>query len=155
VRSAGAHDLNHVLEVLAENESHQPRADARTRDGRVSGPSEKQLAMWERIQATPDVTVLVGEIGNDVVGTGCLLVLPNITYDCRPTAFIEAVVVKYEHRRRGVATSILTQALADARRAGCHKVQLLTHKRHASDGAHDLYRTLGFVDEAEGFRLFL
>jgi len=111
--------------------------------------------MWERIQTTPNVTVFLAESGTEAVGTACLSVLPNITYDCRPTAFIEAVVVKYAHRRRGVARSVLVDALHDARRAECHKVQLLTHKRHATDGAHDLYRSLGFVAEAEGFRLYL
>ena len=35
------------------------------------------------------------------------------------------------------------------------KVQLLTHKRHATDGAHALYESMGFEAEAEGFRLYL
>jgi GNAT superfamily N-acetyltransferase len=111
--------------------------------------------MWQRIQATPDVTVFLAESGSEAVGTACLSVLPSITYDCRPTAFIEAVVVRYAHRRRGVARTILGRVLQDAQQAGCYKVQLLTHKRHAADGAHDLYRSLGFVAEAEGFRLYL
>jgi hypothetical protein len=34
-------------------------------------------------------------------------------------------------------------------------VQLLSHKRHAVDGAHGLYLGLGFDAEAEGFRLYL
>ena len=34
--------------------------------------------------------------------------------------------------------------LADTAAAGCNKVQLLSHKRHAHDGAHRLYITLGF-----------
>ena len=50
---------------------------------------------------------------------------------------------------------MVERVLSDARAAGCHKVQLLTHKRHATDGAHDFYRSLGFVAEAEGFRLYL
>ncbi len=47
------------------------------------------------------------------------------------------------------------RVLADARAAGCNKVQLLSHKRHALDGAHRLYTGLGFEPEAEGFRLYL
>ena len=43
----------------------------------------------------------------------------------------------------------------EARVQGCHKIQLLTHKRHALDGAHDFYRSVGFEAEAEGFRLYL
>ena len=111
--------------------------------------------MWARIQRTPDVTVYLAESRSEAVGTACLSVLPNITYDCRPTAFIEAVVVKYEHRRRGVARQILARVLEDARAAGCFKMQLLTHKRHCTDGAHDLYKAMGFSPEAEGFRLYL
>jgi hypothetical protein len=41
------------------------------------------------------------------------------------------------------------------RSAGCKKVQLLSHKRHSSDGAHRLYTSLGFEPDAEGFRLYL
>ena len=111
--------------------------------------------MWSRIARTPDVTVYLAESDALPVGTACLSILPNITYDCRPTAFIEAVVVRYGHRRRGVARLLLERALDDARHESCYKVQLLTHKRHATDGAHDLYRSLGFQAEAEGFRLYL
>jgi GNAT superfamily N-acetyltransferase len=112
--------------------------------------------MWERIQASPDVTVYLAESSSGgSVGTACLSVLPTIAYDCRPTAFIEAVVVAYEHRRRGVATSLMERVIDDARAAGCHKLQLLSHKRHADDGAHALYVGLGFNPEAEGFRLYL
>jgi GNAT superfamily N-acetyltransferase len=72
-----------------------------------------------------------------------------------PTAFIEAVVVDAAHRRQGIATKIIERILSDARVAGCNKVQLLSHKRHASDGAHRLYTSLGFHAETEGFRLYL
>jgi len=50
---------------------------------------------------------------------------------------------------------MMNRILDDARNAGCDKVQLLSHKRHADDGAHHLYRRLGFVVEAEGFRMYL
>ena len=145
-------DLSAVLGVLSHNQAERPAAfwpDS------GQEPSQKQLAMWARIQRTPDVTVYLAESPSEAVGTACLSVLPNITYDCRPTAFIEAVVVTYEHRRRGVARHMLTRVLEDARAAGCYKVQVLTHKRHSRDGAHDLYRAIGFAPEAEGFRLYL
>ena len=82
------------------------------------------------------------------------MTMPNLTYR-GPTAFIEAVVVAIGHRRAGIATKMLRRALDDARSAGCDKVQLVSHKRHASDGAHRLYTGLGFQPEAEGFRLYL
>jgi hypothetical protein len=50
---------------------------------------------------------------------------------------------------------MLASLVDDARAAGCRKVQLLSHKRHVSDGAHDLYLKAGFEPEAEGFRRYL
>jgi GNAT superfamily N-acetyltransferase len=151
VRPALSDDIASVLHVLAQNQVVQQEVSLK-----MPVASSKQLAMWERVQSTPDVTVYVAESASgEPVGTACLSILPNITYDCRPTAFIEAVVVAYDHRRKGVARLLMERAISDARAADCYKVQLLSHKRHAADGAHDLYMGLGFAPEAEGFRLYL
>ena len=117
--------------------------------------TERQQATWARMMGTDDLTVYVAWHGGDAVGTTALLVMPHITYWCRPTAFIESMYVRDEHRRRGVARMMVERLLTDARSVGCHKVQLVTHKRHADDGAHAFYRSLGFKPEAEGFRLYL
>jgi GNAT superfamily N-acetyltransferase len=117
------------------------------------GPAHRRA--WARMAASPEVTVYLAERSGRPVGTATLTLLPNITYGGAPSALIEAVTVIPEARRRGVATALLRRALADAGAAGCHKVQLLSHKRHATDGAHALYAGLGFVPEAEGFRLYL
>lgn len=117
--------------------------------------TDQQQATWARMMQTEDLTVYLAWHDADAVGTTALLVMPHITYACRPTAFIETMYVRDEHRRRGVARLMIEQLLDDARTVGCHKVQLLTHKRHASDGAHVLYHSMGFEAEAEGFRLYL
>ena len=111
--------------------------------------------MWARMLATPDLTVYVAEGGGEIVGTTSLLVLPNLTYDCRPTAFFEPMVVVEAHRRRGVGRLLVERVLDDARAAGCWKVQVISHKRHAEDGAYAFYESLGFEGEATGFRLYL
>ena len=59
------------------------------------------------------------------------------------------------HRRRGVGRLLVERVLADARAAGCWKVQVVSHKRHADDGAYTFYESLGFEGEATGFRLYL
>jgi len=104
---------------------------------------------------TPDLTIYLAEQDAEPVGTATVLLMPHLTYDCSPTAFVEAVVVTPAHRRRGIARRLLARALDDAREAGCLKVQLLSHKRHVGDGAHRLYESAGFTAEAEGFRLYL
>jgi GNAT superfamily N-acetyltransferase len=146
VRVAGAGDLRAIIRVQGQSEAVE------SKPGSVS---ELQEETWVRMMRTPDLTVYLAEVEDEPVGTATLMVLPNVTYDCAPTAFVEAVVVVAGHRRRGIAAAILKRILADARAAGCNKVQLLSHKRHAADGAHRLYAALGFQPEAEGFRLYL
>ncbi len=102
-----------------------------------------------------DLTVYPAEVNDRAVGTATMMTMPNLTYGCAPTAFIEAVVVAVSHRRQGVATGLMRRTLSDVRSAGCNKVQLLSHKRHAADGAYSRYTSLGFEPEAEGFRLYL
>lgn len=117
--------------------------------------SAQQRAMWRRMLSTDDLTVYVAERADVVIATASMLVMPNLTYDCQPTAFIEPVIVRRGHRRRGVGHALLERALADARTAGCYKVQIVSHKRHALDGALAFYAAHGFVAEAEGLRLYL
>ena len=144
VRPAVHDDLRAVVGVLA-----------RRPDPANAPVSERHAAMWARMLATPDLTVYVAETGGDIVGTTSLLVLPNLTYDCRPTAFFEPMVVAEAHRRRGVGRLLVERVVDDARAAGCWKVQVVSHKRHAEDGAYAFYESLGFAAEATGFRLYL
>ena len=144
VRRAGLEDCQRVLDIHAEQGNRS-----------AGGPSAAEDETWRRMMATPDLCVYLAEVGQMVVGTATAMAMPNVTYDCQPTLFIEAVVVRPTYRRRGIATQLLQVILDDARAAGCNKVQLLSHKRHRTDGAHDLYKSLGFTAEAEGFRLYL
>ncbi len=144
IGTAGRSDLIAVARLIEQ------RADLS-----VSDLTSRHREAWGRMMRTKDLTVYLARHGDDPVGTTALLVMPHITYSCRPTAFIESMYVRDEHRRRGVARLMVERLLEDARHAGCHKVQLLTHKRHADDGAHALYRSLGFDAEAEGFRLYI
>ena len=146
VRLAGPEDLLAVLGVHARRDSS---------DRLPSRASKLETDTWTQMLAVAGLSVYVAELDGNTVGTASAMLFPNITYDCRPTAIIEAVVVAYPYRRRGFATSLLRHLLRDMNSAGCNKVQLLSHKRHSGDGAHRLYTSLGFESEAEGFRLYL
>jgi GNAT superfamily N-acetyltransferase len=146
VRVASEADLSAVLRVLSI---------AGSQGSVLRHPSALERQTWARMMRTDDLTVYMGEIDGQPIATAALLTMPHLTYECVPSAFIEAVVVVPEHRRKGFATVLVQRALSDARELGCNKVQLLSHKRHAGDGAHRLYEKLGFQPEAEGFRLYL
>lgn len=114
-----------------------------------------QRSTWARMMAVADQNLYLASKAETPVGYTASLKMYHLTYSCRPTLFIESMHVLAAHRRRGVARLMLDRLLDDARADGCHKVQLLTNKSHATDGAHDLYRSAGFEAEAEGFRLYL
>jgi GNAT superfamily N-acetyltransferase len=145
IRIAGTEDLLAVLRVYAQRDSDGPLPD---------GASDLEQKTWMRMLGTRDLTVYLAEADGEAVGTATLLTMPNLTYECAPTAFVEAVVVVVGHRRKGIATEMMRRILSDTRSAGCNKVQLLSHKRHATDGAHRLYTAVGFEAEAEGFRFY-
>ncbi|MEU4830748.1 GNAT family N-acetyltransferase [Streptosporangium sp. NPDC023615] len=147
VRTTRPEDLSAVLRVYAAEQDPE--------DDSSRTASDLEQRTWARMMRSDDLTVYLAEVDDQVVGTATLMTMPNLTYGCAPTAFVEAVVVAVDHRRTGVATAIMRRLLGDARSAGCNKVQLLSHKRHAGDGAHRLYTSLGFEPEAEGFRLYL
>jgi GNAT superfamily N-acetyltransferase len=146
IRKAGPENLSAVLGII----------DPRVSEGEQARPAtDLEQRTWARMMRSEDLTVYLAEVDGEPVGTATQLVMPHVTYDCAPTAFIEAVVVAAAHRRKGIAGAMMRQMLSDARAAGCNKIQLLSHKRHAVDGAHRLYTSLGFEPEAEGFRLYL
>jgi GNAT superfamily N-acetyltransferase len=117
VRPASAADLPSVLTILTEHQTTGPPLPVPS----AGRPSDRQKAAWERVLATTDLTIYLAEAEAEAVGTASMLLMPHLTYDCRSTAFIEAVVVRYAHRRRGVATRLLQQALGDAHAASCRK----------------------------------
>lgn len=121
----------------------------------VSAPDGAEVATWDEMLRTDNLTTYVALIDGVVIGTALFVMIPNLGYSCRRSGFIEAMVVSSKHRRDGIATQLMSRILGDARASGCHKIQLLTHKRHSTDGAHAFYRSMGFESEAEGFRLYL
>jgi len=143
VRRARVDELHHVLAVHADGGQGTPRTRSPARDAQT----------WDRMMRTTDLHVYLAFRGQRAVGTASLTILPNVTYHTAPSALVEAVVVVTDERRRAVATILLTTILEHTRRGGCDKVQLLSHARHADDGGHDLYRSVGFRPEAIGFRL--
>jgi GNAT superfamily N-acetyltransferase len=91
-----------------------------------------------------------GFIGEELVSTCALAVIPNLTRGCRPYGVIENVVTHASHRRRGYGTALLRAALARAWREGCYKVMLMTGRK--DDETFHFYRSAGFdSDEKQAF----
>lgn len=83
--------------------------------------------------------VLVAVEDDRIVGTAtlCMAHTPEFTL-----GFVEAVVVLNEYRGRGIAKSLMTELLQQARDAGVQKLHLTSNPQRVA--ANGLYRALGF-----------
>jgi GNAT superfamily N-acetyltransferase len=98
-------------------------------------------------------SLLVAEVDGELVGTADLVVVENLTHDCRPFGMVENVVVARPSRRQGIGRALMTRVISEARAAGCYKVQLLSNQARLD--AHEFYETLGFAASATGYRCYL
>ncbi|WP_121181290.1 MULTISPECIES: GNAT family N-acetyltransferase [unclassified Nocardiopsis] len=147
IRAAIRSDLGAILRLLRElgDADHSQSAHVRM--------SSAAVRAWTRMENDPDRTILVAEQRGQIIGTLDLLVVANLTHDAQPWAVVDNLVVDPLTRGRGIGRALMDDAVDRAARAGCYKVELLSHEsRH---GAHRFYAALGFENSAEGFRRYL
>lgn len=97
--------------------------------------------------------VLVAELDGTIVGTVQYNVIPNLSHIGRPVAQLESFHVAEERRSQGIGEAILLFCVAEAREAGCFRIQLTSNKARAD--AHRFYFRLGFKASHEGMKLTL
>ncbi|WP_342758653.1 GNAT family N-acetyltransferase [Kineothrix sedimenti] len=77
---------------------------------------------------------------HEIVSSCVCVIIPNLTRDQRPYAFIENVITDGEHRKKGLATACLNYARDLAVKENCYKLMLLTGAKEES--------TLRFYEQA-------
>ena len=95
---------------------------------------------WEKIMQDDDHHLIVKVLDGKIVASCVCVIIPNLTRNVRPYAFIENVVTHEAYRSRGYATECLNFAREIARQEGCYKMMLLT-------GSKDP-KTLRFYEQA-------
>jgi GNAT superfamily N-acetyltransferase len=140
VRPAQAGDVQALVELLTQLHPAYPP------DPKCAG------ATLDEVKRQPGRTLLVATLGDRVVGTTDLLIVPQLTHGCHPWAIVENVVVDQLTRGGGVGRAMISEVLRRADEAGCYMVQLVS-LRHRLD-AHAFYEGLGFVAVAEGLRSY-
>ena len=95
---------------------------------------------WEKIMQDDDHHLIVKVLDGKIVASCVCVIIPNLTRNVRPYAFIENVVTHEAYRGRGYATECLNFAREIARQEGCYKMMLLT-------GSKDP-KTLRFYEQA-------
>ena len=109
--------------------------------------------IFRQISTTSGQELLVAEDDGKVVGTMALIIVPNLSHGGLPWAGVENVMVDSDYRRRGIGKLLMDYALAQAKKAGCYKIQLISDKSRKE--AHKFYRALGYKASGHGFRLYL
>ncbi len=115
VREAVKEDLNALLELyLFLHEEEIPEQN------------EHLKSTWEQIIEDRNHHLLVNEVEGKIVSSCVCVIIPNLTRNVRPYAFIENVVTHKEYRKKGYAGQCLDYARQIAEQENCYKMMLLT-----------------------------
>ena len=106
---------------------------------------------FDEVAASPANTLFVADRAGAVVGTFQITVIPGLAARGRRRAKIESVHVAPESRGLGIGAIMMRHALAFAKERGVGLVELTSNK--AREDAHRFYRTLGFDQSHEGFKI--
>ncbi len=141
VRPATEYDLDALLALYEQLSSDNANAD------RERSAEGLRLMLEE-----PRVSLLVASLGERVVGSVTLILVPNLTHNARPWIQLENMVVDESVRRTGAGRALIDAAEALARETNAYKIQLQSaDHRH---GAHAFYKAAGFRPSSLGFRKY-
>ena len=95
---------------------------------------------WDQILEDPNHHLIVNEMDGQIVSSCVCVIIPNLTRNIRPYAFVENVVTHADHRGKGYAGECLAYAKKIAEQENCYKMMLLTGSKKAE--------TLHFYEQA-------
>jgi GNAT superfamily N-acetyltransferase len=131
VREINENELSQLLELyLHLHEKSVPQI------------SEHLSTTWNRILQDENHHIIVKEIDNKIVASCVCVIIPNLTRNIRPYAFIENVVTNADYRGCGYATECLNYAKQIAIKENCYKMMLLTGSK--DDKTLSFYNNAGY-----------
>lgn len=129
LREAKSEDLQAILELyLYLHEESIPE------------DSEHLRSIWQQIMEDKSHHLIVCEVDGKLISSCVCVIIPNLTRNVRPYAFVENVVTHGEYRGKGYATMCLNYAKELAEKANCYKMMLLTGSKNP--------KTLQFYENA-------
>ena len=107
--------------------------------------SSRLESTWKTIIEDKNHHIIVNEINGKILSSCVCVIIPNLTRDVRPYAFIENVVTNEEYRGKGYATECLNYAKEIAIKNNCYKMMLLTGTKKES--TLNFYKNAGYNSE--------
>ena len=131
VREVAENELNELLQLyLFLHEKSVPEM------------TEHLKRTWDSIIKDENHHIIVKEIDGKIVSSCVCVIIPNLTRNIRPYAFVENVVTHIDHRGKGYATECLNYAKKIAQKNNCYKMMLLTGSKE--EKTLDFYRHAGY-----------
>ncbi|MBQ3285293.1 MAG: GNAT family N-acetyltransferase [Ruminococcus sp.] len=131
VREIKENELNELLELYTH--LHEPG---------MPENCERLQNAWAAICSDTNHHIIVCEIDGIIVSSCVCVIVPNLTRNIRPYAFIENVVTHAGHRGKGYATACLNYAKEIAVSANCYKMMLMTSAK--TESTLNFYRQAGY-----------
>ena len=131
IREANKNDLNEILNLYLH-----------LHEKSVPEDSKHLRSTWDTIINDANHHLIVCEIDGRIVASCVCVIIPNLTRNVRPYAFVENVVTHADYRKRGYATECLNYARQIARQNNCYKMMLLTGSKNES--TLNFYRNAGY-----------
>lgn len=129
---------NKDFQQLMELYTHLHEKDIPEMDERVS-------SVWESILADKNHHIIVTELNGKIISSCVCVIIPNLTRNQRPYAFVENVVTHSDFRGKGIATACLNYARDIAKSENCYKLMLLTGSKN--ENTLNFYRRAGYNSE--------
>jgi ribosomal protein S18 acetylase RimI-like enzyme len=145
IRRARRDDVAAIVAMLADD--HLGRARERLEHPLPASYREA----FERLDADPNITLVVAEEAGRVVGSLQLCILPGLSSQGASRGLIEDVRVASDRRSRGIGEQLVQWAVSEARARGCRLVELLTHQTRVD--AQRFYERLGFAKSHVGMTI--
>lgn len=101
-------------------------------DNLMPKKSNEILSLWRRILDDKYHHIIVAEEDEKIVSSCVCVIIPNLTHNQQPYAFIENVVTDFNYRKKGLATACLNYARQIAVEENCYKIMLLTGSKQES-----------------------
>lgn len=131
IREANKNDLDEILHLyLYLHETNIPE------------DSEQLRNTWNNIVNDNHHHLIVCEVDGKIVASCVCVIIPNLTRNVRPYAFLENVVTHGDYRKKGYATACLNYAKQIAEENNCYKMMLLTGSK--KENTLNFYRNAGY-----------
>lgn len=138
--------MNYIIREIKDNDfqqlmelyTHLHEKDIPEKDERVS-------AVWENIISDKNHHIIVAEYEGKIISSCVCVIIPNLTRNQRPYAFVENVVTHADYRGNGIATACLDYAREIAKKENCYKLMLLTGSKN--ENTLNFYRRAGYNSE--------